>query len=187
MNVRRDIEMLQQHLERLAGEADTDLAQRYALRPLAHGPLSLYRKLRVALGRKLRQWGLRRTRPPEPWLPGLRHFEHDERAEPLVIWAVGADRDTLRAACSGFANLFAATPGFVPVLVTDVADFAFFSRLGWLVEYIPELSAPADDYAARKERYLALRYRGAPALPVSAGLADDVRLEDLLQAATAPQ
>jgi hypothetical protein len=64
-------------------------------------------------------------------------------------------------------------PGFVPVLVTNVADFAFFSRLGWLVEYVPALSAPAGGYAERKQRHLAWRYRDAPALPVSAGLTDE--------------
>jgi hypothetical protein len=45
--------------------------------------------------------------------------------------------------------------GYAPVLITDVAEFAFFSRLGWLVEYVPKLSAPAEAYAARKLRYLA--------------------------------
>jgi hypothetical protein len=61
-------------------------------------------------------------------------------------------------------------PRFVPILVTDVPDFAFFSRLGWLVEYVPTLAPPAGDYAERKRRYLAWRYRDAPALPASAGL-----------------
>jgi hypothetical protein len=68
----------------------------------------------------------------------------------------------------------------VPVLVTDVADFAFFSRLGWLVEYVPALSTPADDYGERKRRYLAWRYRDAPALPVSAGLAEFAQVQELL-------
>lgn len=67
----------------------------------------------------------------------------------------------------------------VPVLVTDVADFSFFSRLGWLVEYVPSLST-AGGYAARKERYLAWLYRDVPAVPVTVGLYETVRAEDLL-------
>jgi hypothetical protein len=65
------------------------------------------------------------------------------------------------------------------VLVTDVADFAFFSRLNWLVEYVPSLSAPADGYFEHKLRYLAWRYRDVPALPVTADITEDMSLEDL--------
>jgi hypothetical protein len=72
-------------------------------------------------------------------------------------------------------------PGFAPVLVTDVADFAFFSRLGWLVEYVPPLSAPAGEYAGRKQRHLAWLYRDALALPASVGLMERVRIEEILQ------
>jgi hypothetical protein len=107
-------------------------------------------------------------------------MECSEGARPFVIWALDTDRDTLRAACRGFETLSAAVPGWFPVLITDIADFAFFSRLGWLVEYVPELSAPAGGYAERKQRYLAWRYRDAPALPVSAGLTEDVPIEELL-------
>jgi hypothetical protein len=87
-----------------------------------------------------------------------------------VIWAFGMDRDTLRAACRGLETLTSTLPGFVPILITDVRDFAFFSRLGWLVEYVPTLSAPASAYAERKRRYLAWRYRDVPAVHASAGL-----------------
>jgi hypothetical protein len=81
------------------------------------------------------------------------------------------EREPLREACRGFQALEKALPGYVPVLVTDVADFAFYSRLGWLVEYLPSLSAPALAYRERKARYLAWRYRDAPVLPASVGLA----------------
>ena len=74
----------------------------------------------------------------------------------------------------------AASPGWAPVLVTDVADFAFFSRLNWLVEYVPSLSTPADGYSEHKLRYLAWRYRHVPALPVTADNKEDMLLEDLL-------
>jgi hypothetical protein len=116
----------------------------------------------------------------EPWLPGLRHYAAGEGARPYVIWAVGTDRETLRIACRGFEKLQTALPGWVPVLITDVADFAFYARLGWLVEYVPDLSQPAQAYAERKKRYLAWRYRDAPALPVAAGLADGVQVRELL-------
>ncbi len=180
MSARAEIEALRRHLEELASAAETGLAERYALRPLPGERPSLYRRSRKALGRILRRLGLRRTQPLEPWLPGLKHVECSDEAKPLVIWALGTERETLRAACRRFETLQASSPGWVPVLVTDVPDFAFFSRLRWLVEYVPVLSAPAGGYAERKRRHLAWRYRDAPAIPVSAGLKDDVRIEDLL-------
>jgi hypothetical protein len=169
-NFQSESESLRQQLARLAAEADTDLARRYALRFLPGERPSLYRRLRMAAGRTLRRLGLRPTQPLEPWLPGLQHAECSDGARPFVIWALDTDRETLRAACRGLETLYPALPGWAPVLVTDIADFAFFSRLGWLVEYVPTLSVPAGRYAERKRRYLAWRYRDAPALPVSAGL-----------------
>jgi hypothetical protein len=179
VTVRGEIIDLRERLRRLAAEVDVDLA-RYALRPLPSEVPSAYRRLRRAFGRQLRRWGLRPTPPLEPWFAGLNHYPHREDAKPLVIWALGCERDVLRAACRGFAEALHGAPGFAPVLVTDVADFAFFSRLGWLVELVPPLSAPAAAYAARKERYLAWRYRDAPALPVSAGLEPGLQIEDAL-------
>ena len=178
MSLREETEALRRSLEQLAGEFETGLGRRYALRFPPPESLSLYRRLRVNVGRLLRWLGL--IRPLEPWLAGLNHVECSEGARPFVIWALATDRDTLRAACRGFEALHATLPGWVPVLITDVADFAFFSRLGWLVEYVPEMSRPADNYAARKRRYLAWRYRDAPALPVSAGLTQDVPIGELL-------
>lgn len=107
----------------------------------------------------------------------MRHLDGSDEAKPFLVWALGADRDSLRVACRGFA---AAWPDFVPVLVTDVADFAFFSRLGWLVEYVPVLPAPAARYLERKRRYLAWRYRDLPALPVSAGFSRADEIKELL-------
>lgn len=178
--MRAAITNLRQDLQRLAREADGDLVRRYALRLPPQDRLSPYRRFRVAVGLVLRRIGLLGSRNIEPWLPALKHFRGGEDMRPLVIWALNADRDSLRAACKGFAALQAELPGFVPVLITDVADFAFFSRLGWLVEYVPAFSAPAGGYAERKLRYLASRYKDAPALPISVGLADNVRIEDLL-------
>jgi len=180
MSLREETETLRRSLEQLADEAETGLGRRYALLFPPPDSLSLYRRLRVNVGLLLRWLGLRRARPLEPWLTGLNHVEGSEGARPFVIWALATDRDTLRAACRGFEALQAALPGWIPVLITDVADFAFFSRLGWLVEYVPEMSGPADNYAERKRRYLAWRYRDAPALPVSAGLTEDVPIGELL-------
>lgn len=171
MTPEEEIARLHRRLEQLACEADVDpVLKRY---PRLYGRLRLgaYRRARLAAGDVLRR--LRLKTPPlrQPWLVGLRHASGTERAQALVIWARGMDRDPLRAACLGFKRIEnALLPRFAPVLVTDVADFAFFSRLGWLVEYVPQLSPPATGYALRKTRYLAWRYRDAPTLPSSVGL-----------------
>jgi hypothetical protein len=180
MSLRGDIEALREELARLASEADTGLQRRYALWHPPGQRRTLYRRLRKALGRLLRRLHLRPTQPMEPWLTGLRHSRQNEGARTLVIWALGEDREQLRDACRGFERLLEALPGWAPVLVTDVADFAFYSRLGWLIEYVPTLSEPAGSFRERKRRYLAWRYRDAPSLPVSVGLHDMLGKEDLL-------
>lgn len=180
MSLRSDIEALRSELEQLASAADAGLQRRYALWHPPGQRRTLYRRFRKGLGRLLRQLRLRPTQPPEPWLPGLRHAEQSDGARALVIWALETDPDRLREACRGIERLLEALPGWAPVLVTDVADFDFYSRLGWLVEYIPTLSEPAGGYRERKRRYLAWRYRESPSLPVSAGMAQGVRKEDLL-------
>ena len=179
MTLGEEIETLRRRLKQLARKPERRLSRRYALRFAPGERPSLYRRLRRALGGILRRLGLRPIKPLEPWLPGLQHVVRNEEVRPLVIWAVDTDRETLRSACRGFESLQAVLPGWAYVLVTDIADFAFFSRLGWLVEYVPALSAPAGRYAERKLRYLAWRYREAPALPVSAGLIEGVRVEEL--------
>lgn len=179
MNPREGSEALQQQLAQWASEADVGLTQRYALHLVRWETLSLYRRLRRTLGRALRDLGLRRAPPLEPWLTGLNHAEYSDGARPLVIWAIGMDRYTLRRACQNIKMRQAAAADFVPVLVTDIADFAFYSRLGWLVEYVPPLSAPATDYAERKRRYLAWRYRDERSMYATAWLDKDVRIEEL--------
>jgi hypothetical protein len=175
--IRREIDALQSQLRALAREERiAQLRFRYALELLPPTPLSAWRKARVAFGRWLRRIGLRPV-PLQPWLAAL---SRDEDARTLVIWAVGTDRETLRAGCLGVESRLASRPALAPVLVTDVADFAFFSRLGWLVEYVPTLAAPATRYALRKQRYLAWRYRDAAALPVSCGLVAEAALDSVL-------
>lgn len=168
-----------QQLEQLACGADPGLLARYAFRYLPPERPGLYRRARMAVGRVLRNLGLRTSGPLEPWLPGLKHFPRNDDALPVVIWAIGAERDALREACRHFATLQATLPRWVPVLVTDVTDFAFFSRLGWLVEYVPKLASSVHGYAERKQQYLAWRYRDARALPVSA-LNADAHIEEWL-------
>lgn len=181
MSIEEETMHLRRRLQQLAEEAGADpLAKRY-LRRFGRLRLSPYRRVRVRVGDVLRGLGLR-ARPRIPaWLPGLKHLAGTEHAGPLLVWALDVDRDDLRRACLALQRIENdLLPRFVPVLVTDVADFAFFSRLGWLVEYVPKLSPPAAGFADRKVRYLASRYRGAAALPWSIGLVPDVTAERVL-------
>ena len=182
MSQRAEVASLRLHLNQLAGEFDTALSRRYALQFRSPEKPNLYRRLRKYAGRLLRWLGLMRPPPPpplEPWLTELKHVGYAKAARPLLIWAMGIGRGELRSACDRIMKLQTGSPCWAPVLVTDVADFAFFSRLNWLVEYVPSLSAPADGYFEHKLRYLAWRYRDVPALPVTADITEDMSLEDL--------
>lgn len=173
-----EAKQLRLQLDQLAHNVDRDpVVMRY---PPLFGKLKTnpYRRLRVTVGGLLRRLGLKKQ---PPWRPALRHAAHTEEANPVLLWALGAEGDELRRACLALKRIEPGLlPSHVPVLVTDIADFAFFSRLGWLVEYVPALSAPAKGYAERKQRYLAWRYRHAPALPVTACLAPDLTAEQVL-------
>lgn len=132
-----------------------DLMRRKADLPLRD---RVYRRWRSILA------GLRLAPPyvsPYDWSPALKHVPSNCNTV-TIIWAVGIGcKAYQKAAC---LSLRETVPGFSacsPVLVTDCADFAFFSRLGWLVEYIPHLDGDGDDYFLRKCRYLAWRYRDA--------------------------
>ena len=167
MSLSAEMARSRQDIEQSFGRAEIRLVRRYGrLRPLKR--LSAYRRFRKAVASILRRIGFRPASPPEPWLSALKHVERSDEAKPLVIWALGVDPESLRDVCRDLETRQASFNGYAPVLVTDVADFAFFSRLGWLVEYVPSLSAPAGRYAERKRRYLAWRYRDAEALPILA-------------------
>ena len=104
------------------------------------------------------------------WHAGLKHGNGSSDARLLLVWAEGMDREGLREACAGFQRLLSGRSDVVTVLVTDLSDFTFYSRLGWLVEYLPDLSGAGASYSDRKKRYLAWRYRDAMVVPASAGL-----------------
>lgn len=105
------------------------------------------------------------------WQSALKHAPSTEGSTTFLIWALGIQQEELRAACDGFVMRFDSGSDIVPVLVTDVADFYYYSRLNWLVEYVPDLSGAGESYSERKQRYLAWRYQDAVVVPVSAGLA----------------
>jgi hypothetical protein len=178
MDLAAEMERLRQHLDDLAQVDDDSFTTRYTLRrpPL---PPGVYWQLRALAGltlRRMEQVGILR---PDPWPASLKHSPASARAKPFLIWAVGTERETLRDACSGFADVQDSLPGFAPVLVTDVADFAFFSRLGWLIEYLPRLPGGGEPYENRKTRLVARLYHGAPVVPASAGLEAKSRGDEL--------
>lgn len=179
MTADADIRRLRAHLGELAADVDDALVRPHVLTIPSAERLSLYRRARMLVGRVLRAMGLMRARRLEPWLHTLKHAPDVDGAKIWLIWAIGDERDDLRQACARFSRLQAELPGYLPVLVTDVADFAFFSRLGWLVEYVPKRICGSGAYGERKQRYLAWRYRDAPAVPASSGLTSDVTVEAL--------
>lgn len=177
MSAEGEIEALRGRLDELARDTNNELIERYELRrpPM---PPGLYWRMRWLAGwvvRWLKSMPIWRSRP---WPVSLRQAR-SARAKPFLIWAVGTDRETLRAACGGFSRMQSSWRGFAPVLVTDVADFAFFSRLGWLVEYLPRLAGAGPSYAERKLKFLTRVYHGVPALPLSVGLITDCPAREL--------
>jgi hypothetical protein len=172
---------LRQECARLAAKPEWDLLTRYDL--LGKKPPSSLKE-RVWRGARRLLAALSLV-PPQvtkyPWQPTLKHALASAEAGTILIWALGADRDALRAACERFSARLNTGVALVPVLVTDVADFAYFSRLGWLVEYLPELDGDGQSYRARKRAYLAWRYRDACIVPLDAALTSDTEWHALLQ------
>jgi hypothetical protein len=170
-SLKQEIRALEQHLGELAAQSDDELTERYLFKRSPR-PKGLYWQLRGVVGSVLRWLQARWPWQPDPWPVSLKQNSGDPKSKPLLIWAVGANRETLREACTNLSERWGSFPGFAPVLITDVADFAFYSRLGWLVEYLPRLAGQGEPYEERKLKYLARLYRGAPVLPVSVGLQD---------------
>lgn len=189
MTPSHEVESLQRRLEHLAEKFDANFRQRYMLTFWEPPKPDLYRRLRTSAGNLLRRLGLLPPLPPQPppppppplkpWLTLLKHVDYGRTTRPLLIWGIGAKRDELREACLEIRKLLPVSHGWAPVLVTDVADFAFYSRLNWLVEFIPSLAEPGSGYAERKIQYLAWRYQGVAALPVIDGTSIEMLLKEL--------
>lgn len=110
---------------------------------------------------------------PSRWDPGLNFYPREGRA--LVLFHQGEDSEQARQAALNIQALLDSRP-FSPVLITPMPDFNFYIRLGWLVEFLPEIGS----YSESKLRYLCARYRGAVWLPLEAGLAPLDKLTELL-------
>ncbi len=181
MSVIVEAKKLRKQMKAIAANPEWDLLRRYDL--LAKKPPS---SLRERVSRRVRHLltsaGLISPHvTPYPWLSTLKHRPVSADVKTVMIWALGADRDQMRAACEGFSSRLQGTDDLAPVLVTDIADFAFYSRLCWLVEYVPSLSGEGPSLRERKEAYLAWRYRDACIMPLSAGLASAPEWNALLK------
>ena len=175
-----ELETLRTHLDTLSRDSADETLERYAMdRP--RRPPGLYWQLRWLAGRTIRWLQSLGVLYADPWPVALQHSGLPRSAKPILIWGVGADKADLRKACGQLSDFLDTLPGYAPVLVTDQPDFAFYSRLGWLVEYLPDVSGEGEAFAARKERFLARIYRGAPALPFRVGLDLGSGAEELRQ------
>jgi hypothetical protein len=181
VSVIAEAKALRRELKALAGRPEWDLLTRYDL--LGKKPPSSWQERVWRCGRHLlASMGLISPHVTQyPWLPTLKHRPVSADVKTVMIWALGADRHRLRAACEGFSKKLEGGDDLALVLVTDVADFAFYSRLGWLVEYVPSLSGEGPSLQQRKEAYLAWRYRDACIVPLSAGLASEPEWNALLK------
>src|SRR5690606_27449080 len=95
---------LRRHLIMLARDYEADpVHTRYPLIARLRPGAGHVRRLRAMIGRLLRSLGFRRAR--EQWLATLNHQQDDPDAQPLLIWGLGVDRETLRLACAGFRSL----------------------------------------------------------------------------------
>jgi|GEM_PF-4690939 len=104
----------------------------------------------------------------QPWLAGLQHGPNPEARFPLLLWGVGADEETILAACDQVQAWIGEHPDWAPVLITDQASFSAYSRLGWLVEYVPRPNGPEAGVLDWRGKlfHLARLYRGAPVIPL---------------------
>jgi hypothetical protein len=113
----------------------------------------------------------------EKWVASLKHVPSSPNASLVLVWAVNFDNAVaLKQACLILKEQFLRSK-LLPVLITNHAHFSFYSRLGWLVEYLPDLPGSGESYSDRKLAYLAWRYQAAVVLPLSAGLMADGEFE----------
>lgn len=161
-----------QQVFRNSGNLPNDLVSKYEILPRQ---VLLNARSGVPLKNRVFRWlrdvlvALRLIKPGQfgcAWSPKLKHVPVEPGAKVVLFWAVDAfDKQALRLALEAQLERFKSQGGGLGVLVTNVPDFAFYSRLGWLVEYIPALSGTHESYAQEKLRYLAWRYRGADVVP----------------------
>lgn len=181
MSLLQQTRRLRKRLQRYAERPDKALLFGYSF---LHKPRKLPAARKARLKARFAYWRQdRRLREPKiqhSWQARLKHAPADSVEAVLLVWAVDVADLDLRAACQGLAEFLAVTPGLLPVLVTDQADFAWYSRLGWLVEYVPNLG-DKQRYKKNKLRYLAWRYRDAIVLPARAGLVPRDELTQLLE------
>ena len=166
-----DFTALQQHF-RVSGEKPSEIVSKYEILPR---PVLLTVRsavpLRLWVFRVVRDWliALRLIQPGQfdsAWSPRLKHVPAEQGARVVLFWAVDAyDKQDLRVALTAQLERFRSQGGGLGVLVTNVPDFAFYSRMGWLVEFLPVLPGDREAYAQQKLRYLAWRYRDAAVVP----------------------
>ncbi len=94
------------------------------------------------------------------WSAGLKHAPRPEAQHIVLLWSEGLNKEEQRAACEALQMTLEQARHLTPVLVTDVADFAFYSRLHWQVEYLPSLQGD-HMYKEKKRHYLTWCYRKA--------------------------
>lgn len=180
MRIEDEIAALKRHLSMLSVEGDPVLADRYTMQTPQRPP-GLIWQMRWLAGRLLRWLNSKGLPGNEPWPVSLKHSSTKAKAKPLIVWAVGSDADTLRESCDGLSITLQDISGYAPVLVTDVAAFSYYSRLGWLVEYVPNVIGEGQSYSDRKARLLARLYCGAPAVPAHVGLLPGNDRADILK------
>jgi len=182
MNIIEETSALRRDLAMLAANQEWDFLTRYDL--LAKkSPLILRDRIFRFARKMLAKTGVF---PPYVtqygWQPILKHAPRSENGRILLIWALGMECAKLRSVCEEFSRKLSNNPLLIPVLVTDVADFVYFSRLGWLVEYLPRLEGAGQSYRMRKQRYLAYRYRNALIVHASAELTNEMEWKMLIEA-----
>ena len=166
-----EFKALQQHF-RISGEKPGVLVSKYEILPrltlLTAGSIVPFR---LSVYRAVRDWliTLRLIQPGQfdsAWSPRLKHVPAAQDAKVVIFWAVGGyDKQDLRVALTAQLERFKSQGGGLGVLLTNVPDFAFYSRLGWLVEFLPVLPGDREAYKQQKLRYLAWRYRDAAVVP----------------------
>ncbi len=112
---------------------------------------------------------------PHAWQADLKHSPKRAQKTPqtVLLMAEGLEKEEQRELCQKVQGYLQQTQQYVPVLVTDTPDFAFFAKLHWLVEYLPHLQGRKEaDYKRQKYNYLLWRYAGAVIMPLTRRIED---------------